>query len=154
MVNLIVALVLFGFLLLIVELFIPGMIVGIIGGLLLGTAVVLGYLEFGIFGGTFLMVGVGLLSLVGFLIWMRIFPKTPIGRRLTLDSVVKGPGEFPDLRGLLGKEGVAVTQLRPAGTALVEGRRVDVWADGSFVEAGKPLRVVHVEGAKVVVRQC
>ena len=53
---------------------------------------------------------------------------------------------------LLGKSGVAKTALRPSGSALIEGERVDVVTEGNLIEAGTPLRVVAVEGLRVVVR--
>ena len=52
---------------------------------------------------------------------------------------------------LVGKVGRTITALRPAGAVDVEGRRVDVVAEGVFVDAGREVRVVSVEGARVVV---
>ena len=54
------------------------------------------------------------------------------------------------LTELGGKEGVTLTALRPAGAAEIEGRRLDVVTDGVFVEAGRPVRVISVEGARIV----
>jgi membrane-bound serine protease (ClpP class) len=54
---------------------------------------------------------------------------------------------------LLGHSGTALTVLRPAGTAKIEGRRVDVIAEGNFIEAGAPITVVRVEGNRVTVRR-
>jgi membrane-bound serine protease (ClpP class) len=53
---------------------------------------------------------------------------------------------------LLQQTGTAFTQLRPAGTALINGRRVDVVTEGQLIERGTPVRVVAVEGMRVVVR--
>ena len=50
-----------------------------------------------------------------------------------------------------GKEGKAVTILRPAGTAEIDGRRVDVVTAGEFIKAGTDIKVILVEGARVVV---
>lgn len=54
---------------------------------------------------------------------------------------------------LLGKEGVAYTPLRPSGTGLIDGRRVNVAADGEFIERDSLIRVVEVEGNRIVVRK-
>lgn len=54
---------------------------------------------------------------------------------------------------LLGEEGVAMTALRPSGTALLNDRRVDVVSDGDFVEKGARVRVVETANMKVVVRK-
>ena len=53
---------------------------------------------------------------------------------------------------LLGQVGVALTTLRPAGTAEIDGRRVDVVSQSTFVSAGEPVEVVSVRGSRVEVR--
>jgi membrane-bound serine protease (ClpP class) len=53
---------------------------------------------------------------------------------------------------LLGRTGTAVTTLRPAGTAEIDGRRVDVVSQSTFVAAGEPVEVVSVRGSRVEVR--
>lgn len=52
---------------------------------------------------------------------------------------------------LVGLEGVAVTDLRPSGTARVGEERVDVVSSGPWVQAGTPIRVVRAEGYRHVV---
>lgn len=53
---------------------------------------------------------------------------------------------------LVGLEGIAVTDLRPAGTAQVAGERVDVVTEGEYVPQGRAVRVVRSEGYRHVVR--
>lgn len=53
---------------------------------------------------------------------------------------------------LLGQTGVALTTLRPSGTAEIGGRRVDVVSQSTFVAAGEPVEVVSVRGSRVEVR--
>ncbi len=55
---------------------------------------------------------------------------------------------------LIGKCGVAITVLRPAGTALIDDERVDVVTEGEYIERHRPIEVVDVDGLKVVVREC
>ena len=52
---------------------------------------------------------------------------------------------------LLGRRGRALTSLRPSGTVEIDGRRVDVVADGEFLDAGSAVVVSGVEGGRVVV---
>ena len=52
---------------------------------------------------------------------------------------------------LIGKEGVAVTDLRPAGTARIGDERVDVVTEGEYVAQGSPVRVLRSEGYRHVV---
>jgi membrane-bound serine protease (ClpP class) len=55
----------------------------------------------------------------------------------------------PELEGL---QGVAITNLRPAGTAEVAGERLDVVSDGGWIDAGTPVRVLRAEGYRHVVQ--
>jgi membrane-bound serine protease (ClpP class) len=56
----------------------------------------------------------------------------------------------PELEGV---DGVAVTDLRPAGVAEIGGERLDVVAEAGWVAAGSPVRVVASEGWRLVVRE-
>jgi membrane-bound serine protease (ClpP class) len=54
---------------------------------------------------------------------------------------------------LLGIEGEALTTLRPSGTAVIAEERVDVVTEGSYINQGKRVKVVKVEGSRIVVRE-
>ena len=53
---------------------------------------------------------------------------------------------------LVGKQGTAITDLRPSGVALVGEERVDVVAESGWVEEGSAIVVVSSEGYRHVVR--
>ena len=53
---------------------------------------------------------------------------------------------------LIGRTGVAASELRPAGIAEIGGERVDVTTEGDWVKSGTPVVVVLAEGMRVVVR--
>jgi membrane-bound serine protease (ClpP class) len=84
-------------------------------------------------------------------------PRLPFGRRLVLQEELKagtGWASTPETdRQWLGQRGVTVSPLRPAGIADVGGERVDVVSDGTYIEAGAPVDVVHVDGNRIVVRR-
>jgi membrane-bound ClpP family serine protease len=54
---------------------------------------------------------------------------------------------------LLGKEGIALTILRPAGTVIINNERVDVVSEGGFIDQNAVVKVIKVEGARIVVRE-
>ena len=54
---------------------------------------------------------------------------------------------------LVGKRGIALTTLRPAGTILVDGKRLDVSSQGDYIEKSAPVIIVRVEGSKIFVEQ-
>ncbi len=52
---------------------------------------------------------------------------------------------------MVGAEGVTVTPLRPAGTAMINGKRVDVVTEGVYIEEGRRVRIREVHGSRIVV---
>ena len=58
-----------------------------------------------------------------------------------------------DLQYLLGKEGVALTDLRPSGRADFEGISLDVLADASYIVKGTKIVIQKVQGSKLVVKE-
>lgn len=53
----------------------------------------------------------------------------------------------------LGKGGIAVTTLRPSGTAEIDGELVTVEADGEFLDRGTAVEVIRIDGNRIVVRR-
>jgi membrane-bound serine protease (ClpP class) len=149
--GLVITLLVIGVVLLILETVLPGMIAGIIGFGCLVAAVGVSYNEFGVKGGNLvlLLVSVGLVA--GLLLWMKYFPDSPMARLFVSQKVVGDiKAERPEL---MDQRGVAYTNLRPCGTALINGQRVDVVTEGGLIEKGTLLKVVAVEGMRVVVRE-
>ena len=58
----------------------------------------------------------------------------------------------PPRDDLVGRDGVALTDLRPAGTARIGNERVDVVTEGEYVAQGSAVRVIRSEGYRHVVR--
>ena len=99
------------------------------------------------------MVGAFVLSLI----MLRSLPRMASFNRLVLETETRASeGYVSSSREedeLLGKEGVTVSELRPAGIALINGRRTDVVTDGEFVAVDQVVEVVEVSGNRVVVRR-
>lgn len=139
-----------GLLLLFLETLLPGLIAGAIGMLLLAGAVVYAYLEMGIRTGNLTLLVVCISLVIATILWVRFFPDSAIARLFVSTSMVGNiDAEKPEL---LDQTGVAFTDLRPAGTALINGKRVDVVTEGGYVSKNTPIRVIEVEGMRVVVR--
>ena len=99
---------------------------------------------------------VGLLSIAGsgcvaaLAIWA--FSKSRAARSFVLTKELDAERREKDLnQDLVGRTGVAVTNLRPAGAADLDGERVDVVTAGEFIDPGTPIRVIDVEGFRVGV---
>lgn len=54
---------------------------------------------------------------------------------------------------LVGRDAVTLTPLRPSGTVLIEGERLDVVSDGAFIERDKAVVIVKTEGSRIVVQE-
>ena len=97
-----------------------------------------------------------LLAMAGALALFRFLPRLPFGRRLVLETGMDaGHGYIsaPETdRRWLGRSGTAMSPLRPAGIAEIDGTRVDVVSDGAFLDAGTVIEVTRVDGNRIVVR--
>lgn len=98
-----------------------------------------------------------LLAPVLLYVLMRVWPHTPMAKRIILvgpdkrgtagDLTHRRPGE------LIGREGVAKTLLRPAGKmTLDDGQTIDCVTEGEYVQPGTRVKVLAEHGARVVVR--
>lgn len=97
-----------------------------------------------------------LLALAGGLALLRVLPRLPFGRRFVLETDMRaeqGYASAPETDRLwLGRTGTALSPLRPAGLAEIDGARIDVVSDGGFIEAGAIIEVTRVDGNRIVVR--
>ncbi len=142
-----------GFLLIFCEVFVPGGVLGMCGGIAVLIGIVGGFTN-GPDWGLGLLVGSALFGSVGFYLWLKYFPRTAMGKKLILDNDAGDWHSFDTMKAeLVGKEGVAHCMLRPAGTVIIDGKRVDVVTEGEMIVAKTAVRVVEVEGNRVVVRK-
>ncbi len=152
-----------GVILIVLEIFvIPGFgifgILGIIfmvGGLFLGLISDFHLIDWNIISLAIIQLGLTFLftAIVVFFL-LKFLPKTEIWNKLILNAQVaskSGYGAKAAFEHLVGIQGVAFTDLRPSGTALINGNRVDVVTEGDFIKNGTEIIVKSVEGSKVVV---
>lgn len=145
----ILTLLILGAVLMFLETLLPGLVAGIIGFICLVAAVFLAYGESFLTGNIVLgVVVVGLAA--GTWAWLKFFPESGIARRFVSQRAVGELGV--DKPELLNGTGTALTQLRPSGVAQINGQRVDVVTEGGLIERGTSVKVVAIEGARIVVR--
>lgn len=98
-------------------------------------------------------------AVVGFA--LRIWPSTPMGRKIlnadeTEAQMEARLREEEEARGaglaLVGKEGVALTDLRPVGIIEVEGVRHEALAETVLIASGERVRVTRLDGSQIKVR--
>lgn len=151
MTPLIITLAAAGILLVALELFLPGGILGFIAAALFLAVVVLCFQEYGPQTGMAVLTGISAGGLALFLLWLRIFPSSPAGKLLTLKGSVSGRS-VPESSGVApGTSGVAVTALRPSGAVRVGGARYDARMETGFADPGAPVRVLRADGPVLIV---
>lgn len=142
-----------GLLLLLAEAFLPGGVLGIIGGLALIVAIVLGFVWYGMLAGSILLVGLGGTALTGFAIWMSFFARTAAGRKLLLAQTLPSGSAARAVELPVGTEGAAVSPLRPGGRARFGDVTADVTSESDFIEAGASVVIVSLADSGITVRK-
>jgi membrane-bound serine protease (ClpP class) len=152
-----------GVILVIVEIFfIPGFgVPGVLGLICVITALVLSLVampidvsfETGLLADAMTRV---LLSLLGAfvlaLIVMRMLSRTEFGRSLVLQTAEAGWLSTPPASDLVGQTGKALTDLRPSGKVIIDGKRYEANSRREFIAKGARVRVVGKEGHELIVR--
>ncbi len=101
---------------------------------------------------TIIVLIIGPIVFAGFL---RIWPRTPVGRALTLTDATPRPNSTPltaSGASLVGETGEVVTPLRPVGICKIGEQRIECMTVGEMLPTGAKVRVVAVSGMTVSVR--
>jgi membrane-bound serine protease (ClpP class) len=151
----IVSLYVAGVLLILAEFFVPGAVLGILGGVaVVACGVWASYIYPDL---AFLFVVADLVGVMAaILLGVFLITKTNLAHGLVLeDEFTQEKGYVSDVTDatLLGAIGEVYSPLRPVGAITVNERRVAAVADGSFVDAGVTVRVIEVQGNRVVVER-
>jgi membrane-bound serine protease (ClpP class) len=131
-----------------IELFIPGAIVGICGAGCVIASIVFAYLYVSNLLGHILL-GIGICFIpIFFITWYKLLTRT-----FAVKDTEEGFSSASDkLDELLSAEGVAITTLRPSGTANINGNKVDVVSEGEMISKNTKIKVTDVKGNRIVVK--
>ncbi|NOZ03607.1 MAG: nodulation protein NfeD [FCB group bacterium] len=95
-------------------------------------------------------------GLVGLVLLLRLMTKTKFWTKLTspgMESREAGYQISIGLEGMVGEEGVATSDLRPSGWVQAGEKKIFVVSEGEFITKGSPVKILSVEGNRVVVRE-
>lgn len=148
--TLAILLALAGLALLVVEVFLPTQgILGAIGAAALAACVVVCFRLDSRLGFAVMVAMVVAAPFAG-MAWVKLWPKTPVGRRMILSPVA---GEMPGAPAVqIGQTDVTVSDLRPMGVCAFGAERVEARADRGTIPAGRQVRVVDVVDRRPTVR--
>lgn len=147
-----------GLVMLFIELFTPGFgVAGITGAICLGAAVILQFAAGNKTVATILLAIVLLIIILAIVLFVRSFNNGKLSKSfLVLNDKIDAPSSVSvdDAKTfLVGKQGITLTALRPAGIAEIDGARVDVMTSGAFLEKGESVTVIKAEGMQVLVKK-
>ncbi len=84
---------------------------------------------------------------------LKLLARSPVTLRKTMSREEGVSSQPPELDSYIDMQGTAVTDLRPAGTAIIDGKRLDVVTRGEYLEKDAAIIVTAVTGNQIIVRK-
>jgi membrane-bound serine protease (ClpP class) len=84
---------------------------------------------------------------------LKLLARSPVTLRKTLSRKEGVSSQPSELESYMGAQGNAATDLRPAGIAVIDGKRVDVVTRGEYIEKNAAIIVTAVTGNQIIVRK-
>jgi len=143
-----------GVIIIIAEIFLPsGGLLSVVAAGLFGYSLFLVFHDISTMAGTYFVLAdlfiIPLLVAIG----LKVLARSPATLRETLSSDRGVVSQSPEMESFMGCRGKSITALRPSGTAIIDGKRLDVISRGEFIEKDRNLVVVEVTGNQIIVRE-
>ena len=142
-------------------------VVVIIAEIILPSGGILSIVALGVFGYSLFIVFNEISMFIGFsfvaadlilipvlvIVGLKLLARSPVTLRKTLSRKEGVSSQSSELESYVGTQGNAVTNLRPAGIAVINGKRVDVVTRGEYLEKDSAIVVAAVTGNQIIVRK-
>ena len=142
-----------GIVLLFFETFVPGAVLGILGGICLLIGCGVGFADYGVMGGA-LAVAIAA-SLAGLMFYFQFFllPKTRFGKKMFLQTSISGASHAPVAQSneVVGHTGEALTTLAPSGFVQIDGKRYEASSQSGLIEQGATVKVTGLNNFQLIV---
>ena len=136
-----------GLSLIVAEIFLVGVVLGLIGLTCMLVSIYFGFEKSAGLGWTLVVIAAASVPVLA-IVWVKVINRV-LAMKFTQTGYTSAQMQYKDL---VGQEGVALTTLRPAGMARFGEKKVDVVSEGEVVERDSRVRVIEVRGNRVVVR--
>lgn len=150
-----IALFLGGILLIIIELITPATgILAAIGIFLMLYSMVLAL--GGNISAIYMLLGAFIIAVIIFIIILKHLPSSRLWKKVVLQNsstAEQGYISSTNQSSLLQREGIVLTELHPAGTILVDGQPIDVVSEGVYINKGASVRIIKIDGSRIIVRK-
>ena len=147
----ILALLIIGLALIVVEVvFVPGTtLVGILGVIFLGAAIMSSYRNYGTEVGFYVLIGTAAVTAVALFFSFR----SQAWSRFANNSAIKSKvNEGLTAPLAMGDEGIAISTLKPMGKVQFKGKEFEVKTLGDYVDVGTRVRIVHLQENQIIVK--
>lgn len=146
----IILLILIGLILLMLEiLFVPGMILGFISVILMIVGIIFSYKDYGTTTGTIVLVSTTIASIAS-VYWAF---NSGIWKKMGVQSHIDGKANVLEEGAVkIGDTGKTISRLNPMGKAFINNLQVEVHAQDDFVDQGKEISVIKIQGNKIWVK--
>ena len=142
-------------------------VVVIIAEIILPSGGILSIVALGVFGYSLFIVFNEISMIIGFsflvadlilipvlvILGLKLLARSPVTLRKTLSRKEGVSSQSSELGSYVGTMGNAVTDLRPAGIAVINGKRVDVVTRGEYLDKDSAIIVTAVTGNQIIVRK-
>ncbi len=142
-------------------------VVVIIAEIILPSGGILSIVALGVFGYSLFIVFNEISMTIGFsfvaadlilipvlvIVGLKLLARSPVTLRKTLSRKEGVSSQSSELESYVGTQGNAVTDLRPAGIAVINGKRLDVVTRGEYLEKDSAIIVTAVTGNQIIVRK-
>jgi membrane-bound ClpP family serine protease len=99
----------------------------------------------------YVALGLALAAPLAGALWIKLWPKTPLGRRLILRPMTPADG-LPVRAMRVGQAGVVATDLRPTGLVEFNGERLEARSERGILPAGQRVEVIAIVDGRPTVR--
>lgn len=93
---------------------------------------------------------------IAFFFVFRSATRGKLSKSLVLTDTMNNESGYSstnDLKSMIGKEGIAISVLRPSGIGNFDGIKLDVVTEGEYIPSGSKIKIVEVSGPRIVVRE-
>ncbi|SDI95100.1 NfeD family protein [Salimicrobium halophilum] len=91
------------------------------------------------------------------LVFLKVFPKRQVWGKVALKDQLSSEMGYNSMnetyKSLIGREGTAVTDMRPTGTIQVDGEEYSATTNGKWLEKGDAVKVEHADGTRILVKK-
>lgn len=148
--NVVILLFAVGIVLLGIEVFAPGAILGIIGALAMLAGCIIAFRLFGVTGG--LVASLLALLLLGLALYLEfvVLPRSALGKSILVSSPAQSPAT-DEAKHLVGQTGMTETPLAPSGFVIIDGVRHEALSESGLIVKDVPVRVVGGDIFRLIV---